>query len=557
MPETIKDKFFASPTPMEIFNRLDLLDAAVAKKAGAIDAKGYGVTGNGMTSDSGKIQELLDLAIPAAAAVEIYFPPGKYRLTNELKIYSNTKITASPAAIFVRDHSGYLMMNGNRSTESNPTNAPGYTGRGNLQIIGGTWDGNGTNQPSKASIFFLGHADRITFMFAVLKDVATSHHIEFNGCQNVIVEHSFFLGTAGMIASNQTFNEAIQLDLPKNEGTTIGPNDNTPCKNVYINNCYFGPSGTPGTASIGRAVGSHSATTGRPHFNINITNCMIEEAVSFALRAYNWRNVNITNNFLYNCAAGINWRSAMDGGADSLNASGVQAGVDPAYMANISKNTIQATAPMSRAIEIYGETGTPGVARDINVSDNIIRLAASEREVILFHYCESCRFTGNRVHGSGTTMVVLRASSTDIEVNNNVLSKSGGHGISVSEGCTAVTVSGNKIRETNDNGIYVGDSTTGGVVISGNVITGVNGKGDASGSAINHIRMTSAVKGVAITGNIFRNIPGFTTGFGVYVTNTCEDVSTSGNSMTGLKLYNGSILSSGMTRDTSGDVRAT
>lgn len=552
MPETIKNSFFPSPTPLEISNRLDAIETATAKKAGAIDAKGYGVTGNGSTDDSGKIQELLNLAIPAAASIEIYFPPGKYRLANELKVFSNTKIVAAVGAEFIRDHGKYLMMNGNRSSETNPSSAGGYTGRGNITVIGGTWNGNGVNQTTKGSIWHIGHGDQLTVMYATFKDVSTSHHIEFNACQNIYVEGCYFLGMANIGTTGEDYNECIQLDLSKNGVTTIGPADDTPCRNVYINNCYFGPSGTSGSGNVGRGIGSHTSTIGRPHFNINITNCTFENTLTWGIRAYNWRHVKINNNTLYNCGGGINWRSPITG-VDTTNPAGTQVGSEATYIGEIIGNSIQGPMPTMRAIEIFGENGTDGIVRDVIVAYNVIRLAQHTNEAVLFHYAEACQCVGNRVNNAGTSGIVVRTNSSDVVLSANLIANSGNNGISVVGACEGISINGNLIRKSQGNGVYITDDGTDGITVSGNTITGVNGMNDTVAGNINHIRATVKAKNIAIAGNIMRNVTGFNATHAIYVTNSCTDVTTGGNMMPNLKLYNAALSSTTMVKDPSGD----
>lgn len=534
------------------------VDQTTLVKYGPVDAIGAGVIADGISNASPKIQELLDAASPAAASIEIYFGPGTYRLMNELKIYSNTTITASSKAIFVRDHTKYILMNGNRSSEANPSTATGYTGRGDITISGGIWDGNGVKQTAKASIFHLGHGDRITIQGATFKDVSTSHHIEFNACRNVIVRDCFFLGMVNNPNSDgviEDYNECIQLDLSKPGVTTIGPADNTPCRQVEIDNCYFGPSSTPGSSNIARGVGSHSSTIGRPHFDINIKNCTVENSTSWGFRAYNWRHVTITDNTLYNCGGGINWRSPIQG-VDTQNSAGENVGSEVTYISEITGNSIQGTMTNGRAIEIYGEGTTPiGKVRDVIVSENIIRLGSSTKEAILFNLAESCECVNNRIHGAGLSAITIR-NSEDISVNGNIITSAGKYGVEVTDDSTGIIVSANNINKVQSSGVYLGGNVqTEAISVSNNMISGVNGSA-ATGTTTNHIRITSQVKNVSIVGNVLRNLTGYSTTHGVYVTNTCTDISTSSNTMPGLKLYNAAVVSSGSVKDANGDIHA-
>ena len=87
------------------------------------------------------------------------------------------------------------------------------------------------------------------------------------------------------------------------------------------------------------------------------------------------------------------------------------------------------------------------------------------------------------------------------------------------------------------------------------MISEVNGS-NVMGTTKNYIQITSQVKNISIVGNVLRNLTGYSTTHGVYVTNTCADISTTSNTMPGLKLYNATVVSSGSFKDANGDIQA-
>lgn len=524
-------------TLKERFKALDL----ITEDANGVSVKRFGAIGNGIISDSLAFQQALDIA-KTQGSVTITVPAGKYRMTAELKIYKNTKIVFSPDAEMIRDHAGYMLMNGNRSTEPDPSNFTLYNGNGNITITGGIWNANGVVQTSKASIFHLGHAENITIEHAVLKDCSQSHHIEFNACRNLHVSHCIFLGWVGVGA---TFNEVIQLDLPMSAGSTIGSGDRTPCKDVFINNCYFGDSDTVGSSSIGRAFGSHSSVIGRAHQNINFTNNIVYNANSFVVRPYNWEKVVITGNLFVKCGAGVNWRTAMTG-ADTTDASGAQVGSEPMDFGIISDNIFAGDLSAGRTIEIYGESGTSGKPRQVVISGNVIEGDDKTNSGILVADSEYITVIGNRITGRMTGIEIR--NTLIVVVTGNTISNVMSDAIRI-EGSTHVNVSGNNIIRIELMGIRVvgGDN----YVINGNIISGVNGAGTA-GSTNRHISLGGGASKVSIVGNVCSNWGStHVTTHALYATNTCNYISTAGNISYGLSWYNGGT---GGTMDTYGNI---
>ncbi|MBL5776988.1 right-handed parallel beta-helix repeat-containing protein [Bacillus sporothermodurans] len=542
-------------TVSQISSNFDKLEDILTRRGVDVKflgAKGdYNLTTKTGTDDSKAFQRALDLAIDPQDSVTLFIPTGTYRMAQELKIYSNTTIICAPNVRIIRDHSKYLMMNGNRSTEPNPSNYTGYNGRGNIHIIGGIWDGNGVNQTSKASIFHLGHGDNITFQGMTLMDVSTSHHVEFNACRNIRVDKCKFLGMANLDTTGETFNECIQLDLSKGSVTTIGSGDNTPCKDVWITDCYFGNSDTVGSGAIGRAVGSHTSTTGRQHENVNIDNCTVENARTWAFRVYNYKRVSITNNKIINCAQGINWRASITG-ADTTDSNGNQVGAEVTEGGVISGNVFTGGMTGGRAIEIYGESGTSGRVKGIVVKDNSMVISSSISDAINFHYAEHCVCEGNRIYGAGNNAIEINTDCIDILVQGNTIDNSTDDGVEVTDS-SYVTIVGNNIRRSGDNGVYV--SAGEGFVIANNSIIGVNGNNNATVDDFNHIRFVSGAKKATVTGNVCRAYSTTHVGtYALYVTNSCYDITDMGNSAMGYNWYNGSLLSANNVKDALGNI---
>lgn len=488
------------------------------------NVKDLGAVGDGITDDTDPFQTALNMA-ETLGSITIYIPDGTYSMTSELLIYSNTQIICSDNAIIVRRHNGYIMINGNRNSGYTK-----YNGHGNIRIEGGTWDGNANQYKSTASIFHIGHGENISFNRMKLTDPANSHHVEFNACKKIRVDNCNFLGMVG----THTFTEAIQLDLSKKDATILGADDDTPCKDVVIQNCYFGNSNTTGSKGIVRGIGSHTATSTRPHSNILIKNNIFDGCESWAIRAYNWQNTTIESNKIINCSSGINLRASITG-VDTEDPNGLQKNeiFESAYVVD---NVIDGGLQGGRAIEAYGEDNI-GRIKNVHVMNNRIKTYESINDAILFSNAEHCTAIGNRIYSINKMGISVKNSSFDIVIQANVIDLSGEYGIGIVDSYY-VNVNGNNIRRSYLNGIYIsaGESH----IINANIVTGANGiKGDAR--TYNNIRTVSEATRITINGNVIRNYSTtHVATYGIYVTSTCNDVVITSNNAKGFSINDGS-----------------
>ena len=522
------------------------LEMSVNVKDYNIGAKGdYNIANKTGTSDSAAIQKALNLAI-SQGGVAIFVPDGVYRLTSELVIYKNTKIIMSPNAVLFRDHNGYVFLNGAREDKK----TAGYTGNGNLIIQGGTIDANGVVRTGKASIMHIAHAENILFEDVTFKDCSRSHHIEFNSCQNVVVNKCKFLGH--VLNADEIFNEAIQLDLPKrNYGSTFGLNDDTPCRNVWIMNSYFGPNPDSSSGDIGRAFGSHAATINRRHENIHFLSNVVENTRSWAVRVYSYQNFNVSNNIFKHCGAGINCRTPiLADKADTEDQNGNQTNASQhCYNGMISNNIFHDCGMDGRIIEVYGESS--GYYYNVNIVGNSIQnLGNDQSDSVFLNKVRDCTVNGNAMFSPKLSGIVGNSECWGLTIANNTIESPGKHGISLGGSSNYCMIASNAIKRAWNNGIVLEGGNV--HVIANNSIGGANGA-KGSGDANNHIRIVSSAKRVSVVGNVCRNYSTtHSTTHALYVTSTCEDVSTAGNVFAGFTAYNGATATG--TVSSNGDI---
>lgn len=357
-----------------------------------------GAVGDGTTDDVAVIQASLDAARDAGGG-DVIIPPGKtYAISTFLVVYANTRIWAYGATLKAIGNTGLLR-------NFLGTDAPTlYNGRSNICVFGGTWDGNagdGTNSTTTAETDVLNfiHAQNITVRDVTVTNVSSAHAIEFNAINGGLADNCRCLGFRDNSGTNsRQYSEAIQIDITVSGSSSIGAYDNTPCKNITIQNCYAGPSTTNGT--FGKLVGSHTSATGVVYDNINIIDNTCDGALDIGIRAYAWQNSEIRGNRITNAT----------GYAISAEVAGTTATRGVKIIGNIIEGG------SSGGITTIGASGA--TMTDIDISLNTIQGCSSAG--ISINYTDNPTVNGNNVSNTGGTGIFITNGFGGVLGNNKV-----------------------------------------------------------------------------------------------------------------------------------------
>lgn len=421
-----------------------------------------GAIGNGVADDAPAIQSALNAARDGGGGT-VLVPAGTYKLaTLPLRIYRNTHLRCMPGARLVRAASTTMIVNGDSGQ-----NFGIYTGHGGITIEGGTWDMQGTVVTAASMCMSFGHAEGITVRGITVLDLPGYHGIEFNAIKRGKVLNSGFYGYID--PGSRDFSEAIQIDLAKSssEFGSFGPYDDTPCIDIHIDGCSVGPSGTAGTTSWPRGIGSHSASPDKQHKDIRITNCTFYGCLQFAIGAYIWSGVIIEGVQMRDCAAGIRIRPLTSGTASQRTPAGATeptiTGSQPVTGYVINGMTMIGGGGFDAAVRVDGEeTGYVGsvaldsiVVRD--VAGSAIRLLYAEdysvQQVLVVNAGGSAisqfgsrrgRVQGCTVNGTAGTGITLdsrgtpAAAATDVTIADCSVTGAASGGISIWDGADIV-----------------------------------------------------------------------------------------------------------------------
>jgi parallel beta-helix repeat protein len=452
----------------------DRLTAAEGKLPPVFNVKQYGAIGNGVEDDAPAIQSALDAAYSAGGG-EVYVPSGAYPIKSSLLIYSNTRLHLAHDATIIRaDALGNMIRPGIGNVDK-------YDGVQNVEIVGGTWDGNGSQYPSPFSAISFGHGRGIRIRNTAVLDIYQNHAVEINACQDVEILNTKFSGFTGT-----RYSEAVQLDIAKSSAQYpwFGNYDDTPCENVLISGCLF--------ENWSRGVGAHSGTTGIRTKNIKIAGNHFRNLTGQAIRTYNWENVVIADNTFDTCRMAIEIKSAESTECGHFTITG---------------NTIRNMngTEYGYGIWLNGDeiAGTRYAVYDAIVDGNTIEGTVEDGI-----YAENC---------------------VRVTITRNTVTRAGDQGISLSK-VDYSTISGNVVSDANYHGIALSESNHNNV--SGNVSYS-NARSGATGYS-NITLVTNSTYNTVIGNTCRTNYSQTRPDYGIQVTSTCT-----GNMVTSNDLYRG------------------
>lgn len=491
------------------------------QQAASLLVTNYGADSSGTTNAHAGIQLALNAARDLGGA-QVVIPPGVYLTGATLRIYSNTRLTLMAGAEIRRNHAGTVIVNGDAGQSFG-----GYTGHSRITIEGGLWNMRGTTAGLTASAMCIsiGHASDIIIRDLEVRDLPGYHAIELNSTIHGTVQNCRFRGYIDPGARD--FSEAVQIDLAKSSGVFggFGPYDHTPCEDITVTGCYFGPSGTAGTTAWPRGVGSHSATITKWHRRIRIIGNAFDDLIQFAVSAYVWEDVTIVGNTFTSCGSGVRIRSViLSDPEDTKLPDGTQTNASQSQRNfAITGNTFRDGGDYDNAIIALGETS--GRILNLTIVGNTVDGTATQAGLRI-QYVSRCTISANtlaNVAGTG----ISTEDQTDTVVSGTMIWGVGAHGITMVDSDNSSIV-GNEIKDPANTGILVQGGTD--IQIRDNFVDGANHVASSSYG----IRISTGTVAPAVTGNKCR--PGSSTTkalAGLSTTNTVTGLQRFGNDLRG------------------------
>lgn len=429
---------------------------------------------------STELQSLLDYNKDGKYQLTVHIPAGKYVTTKELRIYSNTTILADKDAVIYKNHQKGSFLANDVSKDQG-----GYTTSYNITISGGVWDSSPIADKNKGTESFrFIHATNVTVKDAEICNVpVNSHLITFAGIKNGLIENCKIHGYDGAAPK-----EAIQLDIvhnnvvvPSNQSKYI-KYDDLPCDGIIIrgNEIYDYP----------RAIGSHTSIKGVFHKNITITGNTLHDLTEAGIKAYNYENLEISNNDISNVGVGVLAYTYINNESnhylDALSTT-TQEPLPDNYNIKITNNTISdihkapstAVTSWGDAIRVIGTYQRP--LAGVTIENNTI--SATKRYGIFIEKAPDSTIVKNKINSTASTGIYLMNGCDNSNIQDNNMEKIGNTGGNAAGigllGTNNTTITKNTITSPAKNGIYL-TSKSSSCNVSGNVIYSSGGNGIAT-----------------------------------------------------------------------------
>ena len=376
--------------------------------ATVVNVKDYGAKGDGVTNDVGAINQALAEALDSSGPVTVIVPDGTYMVGSYLRIYSNTTLKLSDGATIKANksygdgdllkglHFGCSFLNSN-------CNHGGYSQIHDITIEGGTWDRAASGKAS-AQMFRLSHGKNITIRNTKMLNAA-DHFINISASKNVTIKnvdfrklnYSFLIDTYG----DDYQSEAIHTDAAHSGEPGLYPQDGTVCDGIVVDGCHF--------ERVDCGIGTHYYGDNMPmHGTVTIKNCTFKNITGRPANFYRLKGT------MENCTAENVEMLVMVREASAV----------------VKNNNVKKSYDVG--IKLY-----EALAKTV-VEGNTVENAAS--------------------HGIFCEKTVVSGSS-DIQIKNNTVKKSGRKGISIYRSKT-ITVSENTVLDSVEHGIHVnGDAS--------------------------------------------------------------------------------------------------
>lgn len=514
-----------------------------------LSVKHFGATGNGSTDDTDAINEALEFVNTIGGATLI-FPKGIYRWTRMLTVYPNTHIKCLEGAEILRDHDGSYFING-ISGESYEA----YGAYGNITIEGGLWNGNVNRQSYGYNMLNFGKAENITIKDATFKDYSGGHVLDISGCKYVVIDNCKFIGFRP--TDGREFAEAIQLAEHTALGfEAFGPYDHSPCVDVLIQNCYFGPSGTGATYGA-NGIGTHSATHNVYNRDIRVVNNVFEDSYYVAVRLFKYKDCIVKGNVFRKCARGVAMSNVLGNTLSSQDADGnqtymCQSGEDYVITDNIfdgcTTNSIYCSG-QSYVDSTDESVSNYAKVKNVRIANNIIRNGKGANDLSLV-LMSNLDISSNVIENSKRPIRLLY--SDNVTISNNVIKTAENEAMYIYESTAVfpeligrdithdISVQGNILTDIGYTGIFLNGALLRGQ-IKNNMLINVCATSTQSNNR-NGITVGAGVKQWTVSDNRIYPSEGYMQ-YAVSITNTCSNIVSTNNIGVGnsdLGVYNNS-----------------
>lgn len=384
------------------------------------------------------IQSALDRARDNATDEKPYYinvGAGTYWLDYSLHIYSNTYLKLDEETTFIKIEKDDKRAGDNmiKTGSWGIDDASGYFYK-NITIDGGNWNENFMGNTAVKLV----HGKNITVKNIHLSNITDSHFMEVAAVNGITIDNCSFTDQVhdSNLVAKEDANEAIQFDLLNarhiNGYSHMEDEVDYLNHNITVTNCTF--------KNLNRGIGSHTAVNGKYYKNVVFKNNTFSGIRSNAIICFNMQNVDISGNTISSVGNGIEF-DAMTANANGFIPSNDEGFVPKIQTSNakIYNNKITVTGTdAANAIYIRGSKFLSAVKN----TEGYTMPAAN-------YYISGVTISKNTlsVKGANSCPIILTNTKSSVVDNNTITGARADYiGIYIKGGCTAVSVTNNKIN---------------------------------------------------------------------------------------------------------------
>lgn len=486
--------------------------------------------------DTAAAQAALDKCRDAGGGEVVIPYTGTDWRFNKLTISRNTTFRCQPGVVIKRKGNSYGITNIVPGVNPLKDNADPYSGHGNIQILGGTWDGNIVSEsylPSGFNLFYLVAARGVVIEDVTVRDMVTNHCVDLNGVTGVEIRRCRFLGYKdATVDASRSYVEAIQCSQNMDDSSpAYYPMLGTPSSDITVENNTFGASGTPGTQAYPAGFGTHSSSNDPLTNTITIRNNKFNGQTFGAVVGYTYNNVKVYGNTFTGCAYGVKANNFTTGKTwNKATNTWTTGGPTRQQTAGFSVTDNDFIDTVTTDVSILGTNadvnGYWAACTDITVANNRMKATTAAKRTgnnVRLLLCNDGVAANNKCFNSADGILI--DSCADIGVQGNKVTNTTAYGIKVTKtagtptGSTAtyssdIRVTGNSTRKTGTHGIGIltiyGFSCVGNKVMDwGYTNPGGNG-----------ILVQTSDQGLIATNELFATAAGLSAGISVGGTST-------------------------------------
>jgi parallel beta-helix repeat protein len=496
---------------------------------GDINIKLFGAVGDGVADDAPNFNAAF--IFTNGKTITITVSDGTYLLSSVLSMGSDTTLKSGKSVIYKRNQTEGMLLNDLGVTGA----TGGFTGNGNIAIIGGIWDGNSVAFFNGFNCFGIGYAENVIIKDLTVLDVINAHGIDLSASKNVLIDNCRFLGFADAVPPARDFSEAIQLDPNTPVSFGFGAQDRTHCLNVRVRSCEFGDN--PDQVDIRFkawpvGVGGHVAVNDRFQNEIIISENKFDGCLFAGVREFKWKASTITNNVFTGCERDVHVTPVSfdivsadnpDGTPSGQGQAGENTIIDSNQFIDTVGDCILFTAPEFDVGESFKHN-------HVVISNNAFDTNTSAHDGCDLRWIHNLSITGNSFNNLNAGIHVQYCDNITVSGNTiaditqecilaNEDAPSGGEDKRALGFSSDLVISGNTLKEGGRTGINVtGDFTR--LTITGNTLTNMSTEvGTRSG-----MQVSASSSDITITGNsVFDDAAPIKPAKGIDVTGSCSN----------------------------------